>query len=282
MKNTNDQSLKTEFKPITKTYKVNDSISVHGFAKAFSGANITDAKVVYRVHRKVQYPNWWYWRRPQFISEAQEITHGELTTDAQGNFSITFKALPDESVDKENLPVFEYEINADVTDINGETRSATSIVKVGYHSLLASIVAPSIIDKSDKETTIEILSKNLNGEFVPAEGSIKIFKLQAPKSPLRSRPWSTPDYQDISEAEFRKLFPHDAYTKEEENPETWKQGTLVFEQAFDTQNSKEIILKNYSKWISGKYVIILNSKDKFGQVVTDKARFTLTNRARKV
>ncbi|WP_298997802.1 alpha-2-macroglobulin [uncultured Tenacibaculum sp.] len=273
--------FKTEFKPITKTYKVNDSITVHGFAKAFSGANITDAKVVYRVHRKVQYPNWWYWRRPQFISEAQEITHGELTTDAQGNFSITFKAVPDESVDKENLPVFEYEINADVTDINGETRSATSIVKVGYHSLLASIVAPSTIDKSDKETTLKISSKNLNGEFVPAEGNLKIYKLQAPKSPLRSRPWSTPDYQDISEADFRKLFPHDAYTKEEENPETWKQGTLVFEQAFDTQKSKEIILKNYSKWISGKYVIILNSKDKFEQDVTDKTRFTLTKRAEK-
>ncbi|WP_299009027.1 MG2 domain-containing protein [uncultured Tenacibaculum sp.] len=273
--------FKTEFKPITKTYKVNDSITVHGFAKAFSGTNITDAKVVYRVHRKVQYPNWWYWRRPQLISEAQEITHGELTTDAQGNFSITFKALPDESVDKESLPVFEYEITADITDINGETRSATSIVKVGYHSLLASIVAPSTIDKSDKETTLKISSKNLNGEFVPAEGNLKIYKLQAPKSPLRSRPWSTPDYQDISEAEFRKLFPHDAYTKEEENPETWKQGTLVFEQAFDTQKSKEIILKNYSKWISGKYVIILNSKDKFGQDVTDKARFTLTKRAEK-
>ncbi len=273
--------FKTEFKPITKTYKVNDSITVHGFAKAFSGTNITDAKVVYRVHRKVQFPIWWYWRRPQFISEAQEITHGELTTDAQGNFSITFKALPDESVDKENLPVFEYEITADVTDINGETRSAKSIVKVGYHSLLASIVAPSTIDKSNKETTIEISSKNLNGEFVPAEGNLKIYKLQAPKNPLRSRPWSTPDYQDISEANFRKLFPHDAYTKEEENSETWKQGTLVFEQAFDTQKSKEIILKNYSKWTSGKYVIILNSKDKFEQNVTDKTRFTLTKRAEK-
>ncbi|WP_408036356.1 alpha-2-macroglobulin family protein [Tenacibaculum aestuarii] len=273
--------FKTEFKPITKTYKVNDSITVNGFAKAFSGANITDAKVVYRVHRKVQYPNWWYWRRPQFTSEAQEITHGELTTDAQGYFSITFKALPDESVNKENLPVFEYEVTADVTDINGETRSATSIVKVGYHSLLTSIVAPSTIDKSDKETTLKISSKNLNGEFVPAEGNLKIYKLQAPKSPLRSRPWSTPDYQDISEADFRKLFPHDAYTKEEENPATWKQGKLVFEQAFDTQKSKEIILKNYSKWTSGKYVIILNSKDKFGQIVTDKTRFTFTNRAEK-
>ncbi|MHC9088263.1 alpha-2-macroglobulin family protein [Tenacibaculum sp. IMCC1] len=273
--------FKTEFKPVTKTYKLHDSITVNGFAKAFAGSTITDAKVVYRVHRKVQYPIWWYWRKPQFTSEAQEITHGELTTDAQGNFSITFKALPDESVNKENLPVFEYEITAGVTDVNGETRSATSIVKVGYHALLATLQIPSTIHKSDKETTIEISSKNLNGEFAPAKGSIKVYKLQAPKNPLRKRPWNTPDYQDISESEFRNLFPHEAYTSEEQNPHNWKKEKLVFEQNFNTEESKQIILNNYKKWASGKYITVLSSKDKFGQDVTDKALFTIIDNKEK-
>lgn len=273
--------FETEFKPVTKTYKLHDSITVNGFAKAFAGSNITDARVVYRVHRKVQYPIWWYWRKPQFTSEAQEITHGELITDSQGNFSITFKALPDESVNKENLPVFEYEITADVTDVNGETRSAISIVKVGYHALLANIQVPSTIHKSDKKATIGISSKNLNGEFIPAEGSIKVYKLQAPENPLRKRPWNAPDYQDISESEFRNLFPHDAYTSEEQNSQNWKKGKLVFEQAFNTQNSKEVTLTNYKKWASGKYITVLSSKDKFGQDVTDKARFTIIDQKEK-
>ncbi|WP_417785527.1 alpha-2-macroglobulin family protein [Tenacibaculum sp.] len=273
--------FETEFKPVTKTYKLHDNITVNGFAKAFAGSTITDAKVVYRVHRKVQYPIWWYWRKPQFTSEAQEITHGELITDTQGNFSITFKALPDESVNKENLPVFEYEVTADVTDVNGETRSATTIVKVGYHALLATLQTPSTIQKSDNETKIEISSKNLNGESVPAKGSIKIYKLQAPKNPLRKRPWDTPDYQDISESEFRSLFPHDAYTSEEQNPQNWKKGKLVFEQTFNTQNSKEVTLTNYKKWASGKYITVLSSKDKFGQDVTDKALFTIIDNKEK-
>ncbi|MFT7901157.1 alpha-2-macroglobulin family protein [Tenacibaculum ascidiaceicola] len=273
--------FETEFKPVTKTYKLHDSITVNGFAKAFAGSTITDAKVVYRVHRKVQYPIWWYWRKPQFTSEAQEITHGELITDAHGNFSITFKALPDESVNKENLPVFEYEITADVTDVNGETRSATSIVKVGYHALLATVQIPSTIHKSGNETKIEISSKNLNGEFVPSKGNIKIYKLQAPKNPLRKRPWDTPDYQDISESEFRSLFPHDAYTSEEQNPQNLKKGKLVFEQTFNTQNSKEVTLTNYKKWASGKYITVLSSKDKFGQDVTDKALFTIIDNKEK-
>ncbi|WP_322790494.1 alpha-2-macroglobulin family protein [Tenacibaculum tangerinum] len=269
--------FKTEFNPITKTYKLNDSITINGLAKAYAGSTITNAKVVYRVYRKVKYPIWWYWRRPQFTSEAQEITHGELFTDTQGNFSITFKALPDESVNRENLPVFEYEVSADVTDVNGETRSATTVVKVGYHALLANIQIPSTIQKSEKETTIKISSNNLNGEFVGAKGVVKIHKLQAPKNPLRKRPWETPDYQDISETEFRKLFPHDAYTSEEENTENWKKGALVFEQHFDTQKSKEIVLDNYKKWISGKYLITLESEDQFGQKVTDKALFTVSD-----
>src|SRR5690606_11492482 len=98
---------------------------------------ITDAKVVYRVHRKVEYPRWYFWYRPWFNSERQEITHGESMTNDKGEFEITFKAIPDQSVDKSSLPVFNYEITADVTDLNGETRSATAIVNVGYHALVA-------------------------------------------------------------------------------------------------------------------------------------------------
>ncbi len=273
--------FKTEFKPITKTYKLNDSITINGFAKAFSGTNITDAKVVYRVHRKVQYPSWWYWRRPGFSSEAQEIIHGEGITDALGNFSIKFKAIPDESVSKDSSPIFNYEITADVTDVNGETRSATMIVKIGYHALIASLNIPNTINVKDDSQKIEITTKNLNGEFAPAKGTIKIYKLQAPKNPLRKRPWNTPDYQDISEAEFRKLFPHDSYTKEEENVTDWKKDKLVFEKSFDTQMSKEIILNNFKKWNSGKYIVVINTKDKFNQQITDKAIFSVTNNTNK-
>ncbi|MFA5298000.1 MAG: MG2 domain-containing protein, partial [Lutibacter sp.] len=75
--------FEVEFKPVTETYKINDTITVNGSAIAFAGSNITNAKVIYRVHRKVQYPKWYYWYRPIFpTSKAQEISHGEMMTDA--------------------------------------------------------------------------------------------------------------------------------------------------------------------------------------------------------
>ena len=267
--------FKTEFKPITESIKINDSVTITGFAKSFSDTNITDATVVYRVHRKVQYPSWYYWRRPNYNSDTQEITNGKGITNDKGEFEITFKAIPDEKVSKENLPIFSYEITADVTDINGETRSATTVVKVGYHSLEATISIDENIDKKDDNFFINIDTKNLNNQFVAAKGIVKIYKLQAPKNPLRKRPWSTPDYQDISENEFRNLFPNDAYSEDETSEENWKKGTLIFTRKFDTENAKEIQFKNIKKLVSGKYIAVLESQDKFGQAVKYEKKFNI-------
>ncbi|TCP22102.1 alpha-2-macroglobulin family protein [Tenacibaculum skagerrakense] len=262
--------FETKFKPVTETYQLNNKITVTGFAKAYSGANITDAKVVYRVHRKVIYPRWCYWYYPYLDSEPQEIINGETKTNEKGEFEILFKALPDESVAKEKLPVFNYEVTADIIDLNGETRSSTTIVKVGYHSLLASIESDDSLDKDEKNQTIQVSTKNLNGEPVNANGTITIYKLEAPENPIRKRPWKAPFYQTISEKEFRTKFPNEAY-KNEDDYTTWEKGTSLFSKEFTTnKGSEEITLPPLKKWKSGKYIIELSSRDKFNQLVTDK------------
>ncbi|TGV02030.1 alpha-2-macroglobulin family protein [Flavivirga rizhaonensis] len=266
--------FETTFNPITETYKINDSVTIKGNAIAYAGSNITNAKVVYRVHRKVEYPRWCYFYRPWFNSEPQEITHGESMTNNKGEFEITFKAIPDQGVDKTNLPVFKYEVTADVTDLNGETRSETTIVNVGYHALMANMSMANLIDKTKKNNAIEIDTRNLNGEFVAAKGTIKMYKLNAPNKVLRPRPWEAPDYQEFPEDVFNKLFPYDAYSNEH-NPNNWKKGKLVFISSFNTEHTKKLNLGKIKKWESGKYIIILESKDKFGQLVKDEIKTTL-------
>jgi uncharacterized protein YfaS (alpha-2-macroglobulin family) len=215
-----------EFNKITQTFKLNDSIKIKGKALAYAGSNITDAKVVYRVQRKVQYPQWWYWYRPYgFSSEAQEITNGETKTSDKGEFEIAFFAQPDKSVSKDNNPIFNYEITADITDINGETRSTSTIVSVGYHALTINIGIDSKLDKNSKENKLTLATNNLNGEFVATQGKLKIYKLKEPKNVFRNRPWEAPDYQEISQNEFEKLFPNEVYLSSKEP----KKGELVFE-----------------------------------------------------
>ncbi|WP_194766124.1 alpha-2-macroglobulin family protein [Tamlana sp. I1] len=266
--------FETKFDPITETFKVNDSITIKGKALAYSGSNITDAKVVYRVHRKVEYPSWSFWYRPWVNSEPQEITHGETTTDGNGYFEITFKALPDQSVDKTSLPIFNYEVSADVTDLNGETHSKTTLVNVGYHALTAKLSLENTLDKTKNNHEINIDTKNLNGAFVPAEGTIKIYKLKAPNSVLRPRPWAAPDYQDLTEKTFKDLFPHDAYA-DEGNSSHLEKGELVLEKSFNTANQKTLALGSITKWQSGQYLVTLECKDKFGQLVKDEIKTTL-------
>ncbi len=266
--------FETKFNPITETYKVNDSVTIKGNAIAYAGSNITDAKVVYRVRRKVEYPRWYFWYHPGINSVSQEITHGESITNNKGEFEITFKAQPDQSVDKKSLPIFKYEVTADVTDLNGETRSTTTVVNVGYHALTTNMSIANLLDKTKKDYELEIDTKNLNGEFVPAKGSIKIYKLSAPNSVLRERPWGAPDYQDISKEDFKNLFPHDAYN-DEQNSNNWEKGTLVLNTHFNTETSKTLNLGKIKKWESGQYIITLESKDKFGQLVKDEIKTTL-------
>src|SRR5690606_2058703 len=88
------RKFEAQFKPATATQQANDSVSVPGQGLAYVGSNIIHAKVVCGVHRKVQYPRWYYWYRPAYYSESQEIIHGETTTNDKGEFEITFKALP--------------------------------------------------------------------------------------------------------------------------------------------------------------------------------------------
>ena len=262
------------FEPITETYKVNDTIAVKGKAIAYAGSTISDAKVSYRVKRVVYFPKWYYWYRPYFNSTPQEISHGETVTDASGNFKIDFKAIPDTNTSADNLPTFSYDVTADITDINGETHSTTALVNVGYHSLTASIEIENSIDKDSKENKLTISTNNLNGQFVPSKGTLKIYKLKAPDHVLRPRPWEAPDYDNFGKTKFKELFPNEAFDREH-NPSTWEKGELVWEASFDTEKSNEVTLPSLKKWISGAYRIELETKDKFGQLVEDKAQMQL-------
>lgn len=261
--------FETEFLPVKETYAVNDSVVAKGTAKAFAGSTISDAKVTYSVKRTPRYPVWAYWRSPYISSESQQMTSGETTTDASGNFEITFKAIPDASVDKELLPVFDYEITADVTDINGETRCATTIVHVGYHSLKATIAIANKLDATKKDHTLEIITKNLNGEKVGAKGTITIHKLQAPDRILRKRALPIPDYTSIDESEFKKLFPHEVFSKEELDFKSWEKGKNVFNETFNTGDKAKLELDNIKQWESGKYIIEATLIDANGIEIKD-------------
>ncbi|WP_378186759.1 alpha-2-macroglobulin [Aquimarina sp. W85] len=265
--------FETQFNPVTETYNVNDTVSLSGTATAYAGSSITNAKVVYRVYRNVNYPYWYYWSRPAYRSEAQEIKHGETTTNAKGVYTINFPAIPDTNIDKNQQAVFNYQVIAEITDISGETRVATTTVNVGYHAIVMTLDNNKHVRTDQKTDTLKIITKNLNNEYIATTGTFTIHKLIAPTQPLRKRTWSSPDCKTLDQEAFKKLFPHDAYNQEDDYHQ-WKNGAQVFKTNFDTRESansikgvKPIILSKFLNWKTGTYRIEAFVKDKNKQDV---------------
>ncbi len=128
----------------TGTYRLNDTITVEGLAKAYAGNNIDGATVNYRVVRRNIYPFFDYYMPkiwPPGRMEEVEITNGTTTTDANGKFKVSFTAIPESDADKKSMIRFIYEVSADVTDINGETRSGNTSVSVGFQALMLTVEA---------------------------------------------------------------------------------------------------------------------------------------------
>ncbi len=273
-----------EVKKPKGTYRVNDSIKITGNAKAYAGNNIDGAKVSYRVVRKIQYPWWWgaggFGKRwiPFGNQEEMEITNGETTTNANGDFFVTFKAIPDEKADKKDQPVFYYEVNADITDVNGETRSGNTSVAVAYQALQLNIIAEDKIP-ADSLKNIQISSTNLNDLFERSMVHLTIQKLASPNRIFRDRYWEIPDQFVMSKDEYAKDFPYDAYA-DEDVVSKWPLLEKVIDISDSTsENSKFIPLTvgQNSKLDAGWYKIIVTAKDKYGEDVRAEKYIVITN-----
>lgn len=269
--------FETAFNPAKGSYRINDEITVSGFAKAYAGNVIDGAKVSYHVTRRTNYPYWYWWYRPYYYNNAQtEITNGETTTNDTGAYFIKFKALPDESVSKASYATFNYEISADITDINGETHSTQTNVTVGYQSLQLSIYTESIMNTA-KSGSITISTNNLNGEKEPTKGSFSITRLKDPGKTFRSRLWQQPDRHSLSKEEYYQTFPHDLYA-DENNRYKWEKETKVLEKTFDTGAKDQYDISSELKKLSpGVYMIEAFCKDKFGEEIKAFSYMTLFN-----
>ncbi|MCH7722833.1 MAG: hypothetical protein IIC76_05755 [Bacteroidetes bacterium] len=272
--------FEVKFKPIKGSYSLNDKVTAEGFAKTYSGANLNDVEVKYRVVRNVSFPYYYYWFRGYYNwywgnNTKMEITNGVTKTDKEGKFKVEFNLIPDLSIPRETNPVFNYTIYADVIDVTGETHSAQTYVSAGYVALVVNINLPEII-KSDSVVNYSVSTTNLNGQFESAKVYVDIFKLKSPSRIFRNRLWQKPDKFFLTKEDFYESFAHDVYN-EEDQFFNWRKDKKVFEKSFTTTDSSFIVFKDQYDWDPGKYVVTLKTKDKNGTPVELIKYFTLFN-----
>ena len=262
-----------KYEPVSGVYRLNDIVSVNGKAISYSGAAVDNAQVQYRVVRTALFPYWFSYWRGYPSSQTMEIIHGTTTSNDQGEFTVSFNALPDLGISKESKPVFNYTINADVTDINGETQSGSQNVSVGYQALLLSVNLPQEVNRESAKSFI-IGTHNLSGAFVPSSGNIIITKLKEPSRLLRKRKWAKSEKQQLTRDEFEKNFPYDIYS-DEDNPEKRESETSVYNSLFDTGKDTSLRIPAMNEWMQGSYKLEATSKDKYNEEVKLIKYFTL-------
>jgi len=252
------------FEPIKDSYKLNSKVDVTGNAKSYAGANIDNANVKYSVSRQTWFPfyNFRFFYPP--VPAPTIISHGNTTTDSDGNFIISFEAKPDPFLDAKTRPAFNFIINVDITDINGETRSGTTTVSVGYDSyyLSSNLLNENNLDEMD---SLKIFAYNLSGERIKTSGNYKIFKLSKPKSLKINRLWAKPEHILIDENTFKKDF--SLYEWDNENDVTnWEKEKKIIDKKFET----DLIIDNTEKLKleSGYYLIEANAKNEKGEEAT--------------
>lgn len=256
-----------EVEPMEGEYKIGDEIHVKGNAKAYAGYPIDGAKVSYRIRRGASFPFYrWYWGAIMPYSNEIEITNGTTKTDENGEFKIDFLAKEDPSIKNSYYPVYHYYVDVDVTDINGETHTTSSVVAVGNKSLLLSIQIGNTVNKNDRQV-YKINTTNLNGKKIAASGKVTINKVKAPEKFYRTANFTWPENVEYTEEEFQKLFPLDAW-KNNIQIEDYPIEKMVAELPFNTAKDDSIRLK-VNNWEPGIYQFKSVSKDKFGNDVED-------------
>ncbi len=268
----------------TGNYQLGDSLNIEGTAKAFAGNNIDGAKVAYNVYRTQQTRWYWDWdyygrggKRGGYGSNNNSkilVAKGSTVTDANGKFKIPFKAIPDGSIDKETDPIFDYAIEATVTDLNGETRVGNETIAAGYKNLILNINVAQEQETNDfKKMTFS--TTNMGGAFTKATIDFTITAFETPNRLLRTRYWQTPDQFILSEAEYKLLFPNDVYHNEN-NPVGWKKAAIVLKESFENIADSSFYAIKKALPV-GEYIIEATAKDAKGVTVKAKARLTINN-----
>ncbi|HEX3720753.1 MAG TPA: MG2 domain-containing protein [Verrucomicrobiae bacterium] len=222
--------------------KLNGQVILTGRAMGYSGAAVDGAPVSYRVARQSRMPIWWW--HPYDGGASQKIAHGSLKTAADGSFTIVFNAVADPSIAETNEPIFDFTVNADVTDNAGETRSGEVVMRVGYTALQAKLAANDW-ETAAQPVALNVETTSLDDESREAQGGIKIYALQSPENiqrpPLNSGPPAAGD---------------------------WPQGNLVAQKPFSTGTNGKTQVE-FTLPI-GVYQAVLETKDRFGKTVTAK------------
>ena len=191
--------------------------TLRGRATAYSGANLGGAKVRYTITRETRY---WF----RVYEQSKYFSFIDSTTTANdGSFDITFTPQPDSGIDLSRKPNFRFRINVDVTDLNGETHSASASFVIGYCNEQIAIRSPR--HDISALNQVQLTYTDLNRRPLKGKVYLKLYHLRQSDTLRLEHPviaHNSDAQMTLSRSEFQRFFPQYAYSFEEGNCDAWE------------------------------------------------------------
>ena len=183
--NNNSQTIRVEeykrptfhvdFADYKEAYKAGDTLDVKGTALSYAGVPVQEAKVAYKVMRRAAL---WWWSYSRYYDEGilgysnngEEIFAGEATTDADGNFTVK---MPLTMPETKYTMFYNFVVEADVTDVAGETHHGQLSLPLGNRQTALSIDLNEKVLVEDNPTATFHL-RNAAGKDIDAEVRYRI------------------------------------------------------------------------------------------------------------
>jgi uncharacterized protein YfaS (alpha-2-macroglobulin family) len=210
------------FDPVKDEYKYGQTIELKGKAMMFSGVALSNKSVNYEIKKhNIRWRYFWWYPRD---NDNENSILGEAKTNEKGEFVIRLDLKKDEKLD--GIQIDNYEINASVTDINGETQSAETQLKVA--SVSHYIKADGIKNTfSDENVKLKVETLNYNEQDLKKSYKVKLSKLNSPNRIFRDNfAQEVQDQPKYSKEEFISKFPHDLFDKNDET-KNWKAEKVI-------------------------------------------------------
>lgn len=245
-------TFKVKLEPDSQQVAAGDTLTIHGTVTALNGLPVANAAVALHIQAKGE-------------AKTQRI---EVYTERDGRFEYRYPVGP-----------FSYmlEIEAIVTDLNGETHSDKSSVWIPDKMLTVSISTNDDVDLSTTDTVRWLVKAvNHNGILQPVPMNIRVVRLQTPdeyripafeRKPLYWHPMH-------SEAEYAREFPHLTFDPHANNPDSWPGLDTVYK-TVETMVPDSILKINVRNWEAGNYLLLVECVDKSGKTASAKRHFTV-------
>lgn len=234
------------FDTIKSEYKYGQTIELKGKVTTFSGVPLSKTAVNFDIKRENIRNRYFWWYPAEYSNENSVL--GKVETNEKGEFTIKIDLKKDENV--KGIQVHNYKVNSTVTDLNGETQSAETNVKVASvsHYLKTNPVSEA---SANEDLKVKVESFNYNDVALDKSYKVKLMQLKQPERILRNNfKNNVQNLPKMGRDEFLSKFPHDRYDKSDDQ-KNWKVLKTITE---GTKSGKEL---NFGRLNAGTYRLLI-------------------------